>query len=130
MGRTYVFECQECGYCAKVAGGTAEGIEFAVQTIHCVDCRKLQDAVMYAAMPIIDPFVGGQEPKGKSMPPPLTKLMTRLPFASRLATRPQKFELACAASPDHRIRVWNQPGKCPQCGVFLERSGFPFAQWD
>jgi len=129
MGRTYEFECEKCGYLANIAGGAAEGLEFAVQTILCFDCRELQDAVTSAAIPIV---IGDWEVECllPSAPPPLAELMTRLPLIGRSDTQRRTFELACAMSPSHLVRAWNRPDKCPRCGAFLECSGFPFAQWD
>jgi hypothetical protein len=123
MGRTYVFECKTCGYSAKVAGGTAEGLEFTVQTIVCLDCRELQDAVTLVLVP------SSKAQRGNS-PPRLAELLTRLPVMGRGDTRSVRFEPACTASPSHSVRDWNQPDRCPLCGEFLECSGFPFAQWD
>jgi hypothetical protein len=51
MGRTYLFECAKCGYRAAVAGGAAQGPHLAVQTIHCLDCRELHDAVTELKVP-------------------------------------------------------------------------------
>ena len=119
MGRTYSFECEECGYVAKVAGGFAEGRDFAVQTIACLDCRELQDAVTSAVIP-----------EGTNELPPLTQLMRRMPWAGRRNTKREKFVPACTNSKSHVVRPWNQPDKCPRCGVFLERDAFPLVQWD
>ena len=46
MGRTYMFECEKCGYHAMVSGGLAEGLDFTAQTILCHECRELQDAII------------------------------------------------------------------------------------
>jgi len=39
-------------------------------------------------------------------------------------------KLACPAELDHFVEPWNDPGRCPRCGNFMERSGFPFRAWD
>ena len=44
-------ECTRCGYRATVAGGAAQGPHLAVQTIHCLDCRELHDAVTELKVP-------------------------------------------------------------------------------
>src|SRR6185369_17258336 len=119
MVRTYSFDCTKCGYIAKVAGGFAEGREFEVQTIACLECRELQDAVTSAVIPA-----------GTSERPPLIQLMRRLPLLGRMNTRREIFSPACTKSASHTIRDWNQPDKCPRCGVFLERGAFPLVQWD
>jgi hypothetical protein len=123
MGRTYSFECTKCGYVAKVTGGFAEGREFAVQTIACSDCRELQDAVTSVVIPVTGSVV-------EDVPPPLAQLMTRLPLLGREDTKRQRFPPACTRSASHATRVWNQPDKCPRCGVFMERDAFPLVQWD
>ncbi len=43
MGRTFQFECPQCQFPARVAGGADAGINCAVQTIVCHDCRRLFD---------------------------------------------------------------------------------------
>src|ERR1039457_2321081 len=43
MGRTFQFECPQCQYQARVAGGADSGVNCAVQTIVCLDCRRLFD---------------------------------------------------------------------------------------
>src|ERR1700733_10263893 len=41
MGRTFHFECPHCQYRARVSGGADAGVNCAVQTIFCRDCREL-----------------------------------------------------------------------------------------
>ena len=43
MGRTYHFDCPRCQYQARVAGSADAGVNCAVQTIVCLDCRQLFD---------------------------------------------------------------------------------------
>jgi len=50
MGRTYLFECPKCGYRAKVSGGSDCGTRFGVQTVMCLDCKELHDAVRFSAV--------------------------------------------------------------------------------
>jgi hypothetical protein len=42
----------------------------------------------------------------------------------------RKFKLACPVEPKHFVEAWNDPGRCPRCGNFLEKSGLPFRLWD
>ena len=51
MGRSYCFECPTCGYRAKVSGRADRGLTFFVQTILCLDCRQLYDAVTRLRVP-------------------------------------------------------------------------------
>ncbi|MFZ0827133.1 MAG: hypothetical protein WAO02_06895 [Verrucomicrobiia bacterium] len=122
MGRTYLFECSKCGYHARVAGGVAEGEHFAVQTIACSDCRVLYDAVTRFK----------PSPRQMEKPPPAAPtfavLLNRLP--PRGARQWQKFKPVCPVLSWHRIRIWKQPDKCPQCGNFMEPNAIPFRIWD
>jgi hypothetical protein len=137
MGRIYLFECEKCGYRVKVAGGAAEGLEFTLQTILCYQCRELQDVVTSLKVPwppaVGDTTVGAKlngKPKSPKTAPSFATVINRLPLTGRLRTRWQDFKPACSVSALHRVREWNQPDKCPRCGVFLERSALPFHQWD
>ena len=122
MGRTYLFECNRCGYRACVAGGADEGDHFAVQTIACADCKSLHDAVTRLRI----------SPRLKENPPATAPKVTAVlnclpPRGARLWV---KFKTVCPVSPLHRIRLWKQPDKCPRCGMFMGRDGMPFCIWD
>ncbi|MGO8839197.1 MAG: hypothetical protein ACLQAH_15695 [Limisphaerales bacterium] len=122
MGRTYLFECSKCGYHARVAGGTDEGIHCAVQTIVCSDCKALYDAVVQFKL----------SPRHQDNPPfnapKLAVLLNRLP--PRGVRSWLKFKPVCPVSPRHRVRLWKPPDKCPKCGTFLEPAALPFRVWD
>jgi len=120
MGRTYFFECSECGYRARVSGGVDRGEHIAVQTILCADCRELYDAVIE-----FKALRNGSNPKTA---PRFAVLLNRLP--PRGARKWIKLKLACPISPLHCVRVWKQPDKCPKCGMYLGPSGKPFRIWD
>jgi len=49
---------------------------------------------------------------------------------ARTRVRWQHFRIACPAFAHHRVREWNQPDKCPRCGLFLEPNALPFRLWD
>jgi len=122
MGRSYLYECSRCGYRACVAGGAAEGDHFAVQTIACVNCKALHDAVTRLRIP----------PQLKDNPPVTAPrfiaVLNRLP--PRGGRYWLKFKPACPVSPSHRVRLWQPPDKCPKCGFFLERNAIPYRIWD
>ena len=121
MGRTYLFECSKCGYRARVSGGADRGRHAAVQTILCVDCKELYDAVLEfkpSSRKEIHPQIA----------PKFSALLNRLP--PRGARPWVKLKPACPLSPRHRIRLWKQPDKCPKCGAFLESGAIPFRRWD
>jgi hypothetical protein len=42
----------------------------------------------------------------------------------------QKFKPACPVEPKRFIEPWNDPGRCPRCGNFMEKNGFPYRRWD
>jgi hypothetical protein len=121
MGRTYLFECSGCGYRARVSGGADRSERMAVQTILCADCRELYDAV-------VEFKVSRQKENHPKTAPRFSVLLNRLP--PRGARKWIKLKLACPVSPLHRVRMWNQPDKCPKCGVYLELDGKPFRIWD
>jgi hypothetical protein len=122
MGRTYAFECPRCDYRVHIAGGAAEGVHFAVQTIACADCRALHDAVIR--------FKAALRPRDAppKTAPKFAALLLRLP--PRGPRHWLKFKPACPVSPRHRIQLWKQPGKCPRCGTFLEPGALPYRVWD
>ncbi len=138
MGRTYRFECSKCGYRVAVAGGAARGPHLAVQTIHCLECRELYDAVIELKVPASPqnlprwklkptPFDTGPSDE---KPPTFAAALNRLTVGRGKRHRWDTFKLMCPVAARHRIRIWKQPGKCPKCGVFLDGGGTPFKVWD
>jgi hypothetical protein len=142
MGRSYCFECSKCGYRATVSGGTDCGVQFCVQTIHCRDCGTLYDAVTRLKVPS-EATLGGWRKTGgiawpstasvnrnQGSPPSFADALSRLPNKGGKRYRWLQFELLCPNSRRHRVQVWNDPGKCPRCGVFLDKSVLPYRLWD
>ena len=41
-----------------------------------------------------------------------------------------RFKIRCPVSPAHRVQLWNDPGKCPKCGVYVEKNALPFRLWE
>jgi hypothetical protein len=121
MGRTYFFECSECGYRVRVSGGADRGEYMAVQTISCANCKELYDAV-------VEFKASRQKENSSKATPGFAVLSNRLP--PRGAQKWIKPKLACPVSPLHCVRVWKQPDKCPKCGMYLGPSGKPFRIWD
>ena len=35
-------------------------------------------------------------------------------------------KLICPISKLHEIEPWKDPGRCPRCGNFIEKNGYPF----
>ncbi len=134
MGRTFQFECPWCQYRAQLSGGADSGINCEVQTIICRDCRQLFDVLtrlrrrqpeknaqptqrFRALRPEIPPAVlrnGSFHPLNHPVPPLIWE-------AARLA---------CPSNPKHVVEPWNDPGRCPRCGNFMEKVGWPFRLWE
>jgi|SRR5690349_20635345 len=139
MGRSYHFECSKCGYRAIVSGRADRGLNFAVQTIVCRDCRKLFDAV--TRLRIADDTglklgnLGLRNHEFARVPrhtaaPGFDEALNRLPYQGVKRYRWLKFKLRCPVSPIHNIQPWNEPDKCPRCGLHLERNALPYRIWD
>ena len=140
MGRSYWFECSRCGYRAKVAGRADRGLNFAVQTILCRDCKQLYDAV--TRLRIADSFrernlgfdLQYQKRRAKqtapSSPPAFDTVLNRLPFKGIQHFRWLRFKPQCPVSSYHRVQEWNAPDKCPRCGVYMEQNAVPYRLWD
>jgi hypothetical protein len=141
MGRSYAFECSKCGYRTAVAGKADGGVSFSVQTIACRECKVLYDAVTRVKArvePLPDWRNVAGAGRGKpaagrwsvEAAPSFLAALNRLPVLGGGRFRWIHFKLRCPASPLHRIQVWNDPGKCPRCGAYLDKSGVPFRIWE
>ena len=140
MGRSYWFECPRCGYRAKISGRADRGFNFSVQTILCRDCKELYDAVTRVRTPVqaavlrnvsrLGPAKSLNPQRTDARPPSFQSMLNRLPAAGVKRFRWLQFKLQCPVSPLHRIERWNEPDKCPRCGVYLEKHGLPFRIWE
>ncbi len=142
MGRSYLFECSRCGYRAKVAGRLDRGLNFFVQTIACRDCKELYDAVTRVKIPdepeagVRRNFFGCLRPKSwsprktSSGPPTFESVLNRLDYKGVKRFRWVHFKPQCPVSPIHRIQIWNEPVKCPRCGLYLEKNALPYRIWE
>lgn len=123
MGKTYEFECGLCHYRVKVSGGADSGADCEVQTVVCHECRELFDVftrVRRQAAP-----AGKFKPKHPEIPP------VALPGSAAYQQNEwQKPKPVCPANPQHDVEPWNDPGRCPRCGNFMEKNGFPRRLWD
>jgi hypothetical protein len=140
MGRSYWFECPKCGYRAKVSGRADQGLSFSVQTILCRDCRELYDAVIRLRVP--DEFEGlgslAGWRRGRPLnpyrsiksPPGFQSVVNRLPQTGVKRCRWLTFKIQCPVSALHRVQSWNEPDRCPRCGIYLEKSALPYRLWD
>jgi hypothetical protein len=136
MGRSYLFECSKCDYKARVSGGADSGAEFAVQTTWCRDCRIVFDSVVRLKMPDaglkipfeLQRFRGRRADHEK--PPAFESIVNRLPLPAGKLAKWVQFRLRCPVSLAHRVSAWNDPGKCPRCGNFMEKNALPFRYWE
>jgi hypothetical protein len=142
MGQSYWFECEKCGYRAKISGRADCGLNFFVQTVLCQDCRELYDAVTRLRVPDESRMKLAGKPTiwrrpgtlnqhhSLDVPPTFQSLLNRLPYAGVKRYRWVHFPLQCPVSAWHQIQNWDEPGKCPRCGVFLERNALPYRIWE
>ena len=141
MGRTYIFECSKCGYRGRVSGGADRGFHFAVQTILCRECRQLHDVVVEFRVAVPPPLreslvrkrlksARESAARKRARPPTFAEALNRLPPSGAKPFRWMQFKPVCPAFPHHRVREWNQPDRCPQCGVVMEQNALPFRVWD
>jgi hypothetical protein len=139
MGRSYWFECAKCGYRAKVSGRADRGINFFVQTIVCQDCKELYDAVTRIRLPEETPGYGLRQASngklssihsGLKRPPTFQGALNRLSLTGAKRFKWVRFPAQCPVAVFHRIKPWNDPDKCPRCGLYLEKNALPYRIWD
>jgi hypothetical protein len=141
MGRSYCYECSKCGYRATVSGRMDRGVNFWVQTITCQQCAALYDSVTRLRVPEETLLSRWRNASGfhrrtpiayrnQRSPPSFAETIARLPFAGSTRYRWLQFRLQCPISPSHQVKPWAEPGKCPKCGLFLERGALPYRLWD
>ncbi len=141
MGRSYWFECAKCCYRVVVSGCADRGRDFFVDTILCRDCKRLYDVVIRFRFP--DPrTLDGKTVAGNSLakvlaarqrlaePPTFQAALNRLPYTGVRRFRWVDFKPRCPVAGLHRVQIWHEPGKCPRCGVYLERNALPYRIWD
>jgi hypothetical protein len=122
MGKTYVYECGLCHYRVKISGGADSGLDCAVQTIACRDCRELFDVFTRVRRQAAPP--GKFKSRHPEIPP------AALPGSPARQHGWQKSNLSCPVNPKHRVEPWKNPGRCPHCGNYLEPNGLAFRLWD
>src|SRR5207247_454637 len=138
MGKTYLYDCPRCNYRAKVSGGAADGLCRAVQTIECLDCKALHDVMVRVR--VAESEVRPRQPlwgANPFNPRPvesssigLSAATEKLLFAGLSHSKWVDLKVRCPVSKLHRTRPWMEPGKCPRCGAYLERTLIPYRIWD
>jgi hypothetical protein len=147
MGRTFQFACPHCQYQARVSGGGDAGINCSVQTIVCLDCRRLFNVFTRLRLRKgeKEPASAGMEtksdrnllPTGANIPP-IRLLENPWSFFApgRRSPNPPKerhwaeLKPVCPVAGFHRIKIWKDPGRCPRCGNHLEKNGLPYRLWE
>jgi len=139
VGQTYQFECPKCGYKTRVSGKGDRGFNFSVQTILCRDCKKLYDAVVrlkVADEPLPRSFSRTEPTPARRMKfarvtaPAFDAAVNQLPLPGAKPSVWLQFKIRCPVSSVHKVQVWNEPGKCPRCAVYLEKNALPFRVWE
>jgi hypothetical protein len=140
MGRSYWYECARCGYRAKVSGRADRGLNFFVQTILCQDCKELYDAVIRMKLPdetgsnLLRNNGGFNRFRtrlwSRTNPPSFQAALSRLLYPGVAHFRWKSFRLQCPVASYHRVESWNEPDKCPRCGLYLDRNVLPYRIWD
>jgi hypothetical protein len=139
MGRSYWFECSRCGYRARISGRADSGLQCFIQTIVCRDCKELYDAVTRLKVPdeLSGSISGWRLKQGRPLntgktngPPSFQSVLNRLPYSGIKRFKWLKFKLQCPVSAAHRVQSWNDPDKCPRCGIHLEKNTLPYRIWE
>jgi hypothetical protein len=136
----YDFECPLCHYSACVSGGADEGINCATHTIVCRNCRRLFEVITRIRMRDnpSQPINAGNRMLSETeiVIPPLMLVenpLRNIPAETRPPLTPTRWEeisLACPVSKSHHVEAWNEPGRCPRCGNYMEKNGFPYRVWE
>lgn len=134
VGRTFQFECPWCQYRAQLSGGADTGMHCEVQTIVCRDCRELYDVPtrIRRRQPEKEaPLVRRFQALRQEIPPVVLRNGSFHPLNHPVPPLVwEKSMLACPASQKHFVEPWNDPGRCPRCGNFMEKVGWPFRLWE
>lgn len=138
MGKTFHFDCPHCHYQTRVSGGADEGVSCRVQTVVCLDCRELFDVftrvrqrqhpvltqrTLMNSEIIIPPALLVEQPVREFSVSPVPRSAPTPTFWAEL-------KMVCPIVKTHRIEPWRDPGRCPRCGNFIEKNGFPWKIWD
>jgi hypothetical protein len=142
MGRTYWFECSKCGYRAHVSGRPDRGLDLLVRTVACRECKALFDAVTRMRVAVDGRAGNGSKSLGwrplktpapstvAKAPPRFDGALNRLPAVGARRFKWLDFKLRCPVSPLHHVQDWKDPGRCPRCGVLMDKNAVPFRIWD
>jgi hypothetical protein len=119
-------------------------VNIFVQTIRCRDCKELHDVVTRIRIPdeiqdrVRASFCAGGLPRAKlpgrswaaKGPPSFQAALGRLSYTGSTRFRWLDFKPQCPVSPSHAVQSWSEPGRCPKCGIFLEKNAVPYRIWE
>ena len=122
----------------RCSGGADRGVIACVQTVLCRDCKALYDAVLRFKLPDGIPppsaqagFANSVQGRlARNLPPPMHLVLERLRYTGAKRFKWVRFDLQCPVSRDHRVRSWNDPDRCPKCGIYLQKSALPYRLWE
>lgn len=115
MGKCFTFKCPKCQYSAMVSGGEDCGEVIWTQTILCLDCLEVMDAVA-----AVRRGSGGEAEYAADLIGEVDE------EASAVLVR-----IRCNKDRNHRWRAWNEPDTCPKCGTLMVRNpSGPVTLWD
>lgn len=125
-----------------MAGREEQGLVCHVCTIVCPECSALFDAVTRARLSR-DWLKGrrplhldaGWTPKSEwqrtvdAVREPVT--LDQVLFEHHDPRGPWvEFPVTCPNVVHHAVQPWKDPGRCPRCGVYMERTLMPFRLWE
>lgn len=67
---------------------------------------------------------------GMTTPLGFQAVLNRLPPTGAKRFKWLAFKPQCPVSAMHWVRSWNDPDRCPKCGVYLEKNALPYRLWD
>jgi hypothetical protein len=103
------------------------GVHCEVQTVVCRDCRELYDVFTRLRR---DELAGAKPARFPGFfRPEIPPVILRDGSPGRRFIW-QKFRLTCPVEVKHDVESWQDPGRCPRCGNFMEKNGLPFRIWD
>jgi hypothetical protein len=153
MGRLFAFECERCGYRARVSGGADRAAVCFIQTVSCARCRELVDVATHVRLPRAKPprlpkiaaqrraaapawdealasvVLPDHVHSSRVLADPFPSMIDRL-LPGTSARNWIALAKRCPADPSHIIQDWNHPGPCPRCGAFMNRMSAPLLDFD
>ena len=154
MGRCYLFTCSKCNYVARVAGQEDGGYNCWLATFVCRECRQLYDLATLVRLPAalalktqagagstysrfprkvaaadLKEIVPAQAYFSGEIVPGQPQLPDAI-LPTRLDPRWVQLQVQCPVARHHHLQSWRDPGRCPKCATYLDKSLVPFRIWD